>query len=61
VQTLRNLQRQTLHATPHVGVTRRDPDLTAARNHRRPSAFKTRDNAAVSTSVQTSSIRPQKE
>src|SRR5262249_16788045 len=55
LQTLLNLKRQTLHAAPQVGVPRRNPDPDAARNrnHRRDSAFKTRDNAAVSTSVQT--------
>jgi transposase len=54
-QTFLNQQRQTLHATPHVRVPRRDPDLDAARyrDHRRDSAFKTRDSAAVSTSAQT--------
>ena len=55
LQALLNLQRQTLHAAPHVRVARRNPDPNAVRNrdHRRDSAFKTRVNAADSTSDQT--------
>ena len=54
LQLLLHLKRQALHAAPHVGVARRDPDPAARRqrDHRR-SAFRTRDSAAVSISAHT--------
>src|SRR5271155_3805792 len=46
-----NLQSQTLHAAPHVGVAGRDPDPDAARyrDHRRLRTSRTRPNASAST------------
>src|ERR1700689_4723283 len=51
LQDLLHLQSQTLHAAPHVGVARRDPDPDAARyrDHRRLRTSRTRPNASAST------------
>src|SRR5215211_1899529 len=51
LQALLNLQSQTLHAAPHVGVAGRDPDPNAARyrDHRRLRTSRTRLNASAST------------
>src|SRR5580693_4510620 len=51
LQALLNLQSQTLHAAPHVGVAGRDPDPDAARyrDHRRLRTSRTRPNASAST------------
>ncbi|EXS68388.1 hypothetical protein BF95_08755 [Sphingobium sp. Ant17] len=38
LQTFLNLQRQTAHATSHVCVTQRDPDLRIARHGDHPSS-----------------------
>src|SRR3954453_18271056 len=51
LQALLNLQSQTLHAAPHIGVARCDPDPDAARywDHRRLRTSRTRPNASAST------------
>src|SRR4051812_18138788 len=51
LQALLNLQSQTVHAAPHVGVAGRDPDPDAARyrDHRRLKTSRTRSNASAST------------
>jgi hypothetical protein len=55
LETLLNLQRQTLHAATHVSMPRRNPDPDAGRDwdHDRDNAFRTRVSAAVSTSAHT--------
>ncbi len=52
-QLLLNLKRQTLHATTHVGVARRDPHPHSARHrdHRSPRMLRTRRSASTSTSL----------
>src|SRR6187397_1751689 len=51
LQALLNLKGRTLHAAPHIGVARCDPDPDAARyrDHRRLRTSRTRRNAPAST------------
>src|ERR1035437_6557321 len=59
LETLLNLQGQSLHAASHVGVARRDPDPTARwnRDHRRCRTCSTGARAAASTLVSTMTRR----
>src|SRR5215469_9745213 len=59
-QHLLDLDRQAVHAAPHVGMTDRKPHPHANRDrdHRRDRTFRTRSNAAASTSRSTRIRRP---
>src|SRR5271165_2970694 len=61
LQLLLNLKRQTLHATTHVGVARRDPHPHSARHrdHRSPRTLRTRRSASTSTSLSTRTRLPE--
>src|SRR5215469_5810621 len=60
LQSLLNLDRQAVHATPHIGVTHRQPYPHARgdRDHRRDRTSSTRSSAAESTSRSTRIRRP---
>src|SRR5271165_954192 len=61
LQLLLNLKRQTLHATTHVGVARRDPHPHSARHrdHRSPRTLRTRRSASTSTALSTRTRLPE--
>nr|CAJ30156.1 hypothetical protein mgI544 [Magnetospirillum gryphiswaldense MSR-1] len=60
LQRLLHLQRQAVHAAPHVGAAHCQPDADIARNrdHRRSSTSRTRRKAPASTSLSTRTNRP---